>query len=53
MKKFFIVSGVLWFLAASATAHNIDLSIRSYANAKNQNNVAYPSLSVNKKIDLK
>jgi hypothetical protein len=52
MKKFFIVSGVLWFLAASATAQNVDLSIRSYAIAKNQNNVSDPSFSVNKKSDL-
>jgi hypothetical protein len=52
MKKLFIVSGVLSLLAVSATAQDVDLSIRSYAIVKNQNNVSEPSLSVNKKRDL-
>jgi hypothetical protein len=52
MKKLFIISGVLWLLAVSASAQDIDLSIRSYAIVKNQNNISEPSLSVNKKRDL-
>ncbi len=43
MKKLFIISGVLWFLIGSAIAQDIDLSIRSYAIVKNQNNVSGPS----------
>jgi hypothetical protein len=53
MKKLLIFSAVSWFLAASATAQDVDLSIRSYATVKNQNNVSDPSYSVNKKRDLK
>ena len=51
MKKFFIVSGVLWFMAASAIAQDIDLSIRSSI-VKNQKNPSYPSNGVNMKRDL-
>jgi hypothetical protein len=52
MKKLFIISAASWLLFVSATAQNIDLSIRSYAIAKNQNNVSDPSFSANKKSDL-
>jgi hypothetical protein len=52
MKKLFIISGVLWLLAVSANAQDVDLSIRSYAIVKNQNNVSEASLSVSKKRDL-
>jgi len=52
MKKLCIISGVLWFLAGSAIAQDVDLSIRSYAIVKNQNNVSGPSSSVNAKRDL-
>ena len=52
MKKLCIISGVLWFLAGSAIAQDVDLSIRSYAIVKNQNNVSGPSSRVNMKRDL-
>ena len=52
MKKLFIIPGVLWLLAGSAIAQDVDVSIRSYAIVKNQNNVYGPSSSVNMKRDL-
>lgn len=52
MKKLSIISAVLWLMAVSAMAQDVDLSIRSYAFTKNPNNVSDPSYSVNKKRDL-
>jgi len=52
MKKLCIVSGILWFLAGSAVAQDIDLSIRSYTIAKSQHNLSNPSSGVNMKRDL-
>ena len=52
MKKLSIISGVLWLLAVSAFAQDVDLSIRSYAITKNSNNAFGPLYSVNKKRDL-
>ncbi|HLA59698.1 MAG TPA: hypothetical protein VK622_13080 [Puia sp.] len=52
MKKLFIISVVTLFLASSAIAQEIDLSIRSYSTAKNQNNESDPSFTENKKSDL-
>ena len=52
MKKLFIISGVLWLLVSSAIAQDIDLSIRSYAIVKNQNNISGPSSNVYAKRDL-
>ena len=52
MKKLFIVSGFLWFLAASVTAQDIDLSIRSNAFQKDQYNVSDPSSGADMKRDM-
>src|ERR1700759_613371 len=52
MKKLSIISAVLWLLAASAIAQDVDLSIRSYAITKNPDNVSGQSYSSNKKRDL-
>ena len=52
MKKFCIISGVFLFLAVSAIAQDVNLSIKSYAIVKNHHNVSDPSFSVNKNRDL-
>ncbi len=52
MKKLCIISAASWLLSFSATAQNIDLSIRSYAIVKNQNSVSDPLFSANKKSDM-
>jgi hypothetical protein len=52
MKKLSIISAVLWLLAISANAQDVDLSIRSYAITRNPNSGSGSSYSMNKKRDL-
>jgi hypothetical protein len=52
MKKFWIFSIAFSLLVISANAQEADLSIRSYAIVKNQNDLSGPSLYVAKKREL-